>query len=90
MPDADPWADLADDIRRGRAAETTEVWQARAAKAETEAEAEHRDRGALMRVLAAQTGETARLRGACEAAAAMLREDRPKAALALLEETARV
>jgi hypothetical protein len=34
MADPDPWTDLADDIRRDRAAEAVEVWQARAAKAE--------------------------------------------------------
>jgi hypothetical protein len=35
MAETDPWADRADDIRRtARAAETAEVWQARAAQAE--------------------------------------------------------
>lgn len=95
MPDdsPDPWADLADDIRRtARAAETAEVWQARATQAEARvAELEREikaltdDRGKLMGVLAAQTGETMRLRGACEAAAAMLIADMPRSALHLLE-----
>jgi hypothetical protein len=61
----------------------------RVAELGAEVKALDEDRGDLMRVLAAQTGETMRLRGVCEQAIATLREDRPQAALALIEEATR-
>lgn len=76
-------------IERRGYVERAEVAEARALAAERRAALTEVDRDAILQVARAQTKATMRLLGVCEQARDRLREDRPQAALALLEEATR-